>query len=79
MVSLGRALPTYTVPEPLSKMGGSQPWPQVPVGNKTHTDAAVVIIGAGISGKQNEKQIPHSHYMTETFRHVHGDRTHQTQ
>ena len=32
-------------------MGGSQPWPQVPVGNKDHTDAAVVIIGAGISGK----------------------------
>jgi cation diffusion facilitator CzcD-associated flavoprotein CzcO len=31
-------------------MGGDQPWPQVPVGNKDHTDAAVVIIGAGISG-----------------------------
>ena len=31
-------------------MGGTQPWPQVPVGNKDHTDAAVVIIGAGISG-----------------------------
>ncbi|KAF1939657.1 flavin-binding monooxygenase-like protein [Clathrospora elynae] len=31
-------------------MGGSQPWPQAPVGNKDHTDAAVVIIGAGISG-----------------------------
>ncbi|KAF9691619.1 hypothetical protein EKO04_010377 [Ascochyta lentis] len=31
-------------------MGGSQPWPQVPVGNKDHTSAAVVIIGAGISG-----------------------------
>ncbi|RAR08134.1 flavin-binding monooxygenase-like protein [Stemphylium lycopersici] len=31
-------------------MGGSEPWPQVPVGNKDHTDAAVVIIGAGISG-----------------------------
>ncbi|KAF2477400.1 flavin-binding monooxygenase-like protein [Lindgomyces ingoldianus] len=31
-------------------MGGSQPWPQVPVGNKDHTTAAVVIIGAGISG-----------------------------
>ena len=26
------------------------PWPQVPVGNKDHTEAAVVIIGAGISG-----------------------------
>lgn len=32
-------------------MGGSLPWPQVPVGNKDHTDAAVVIIGAGISGR----------------------------
>ena len=31
-------------------MGGPQPWPQVPVGNKDHTSAAVVIIGAGISG-----------------------------
>ncbi|KAF2125990.1 cyclohexanone 1,2-monooxygenase [Dothidotthia symphoricarpi CBS 119687] len=31
-------------------MGGSMPWPQVPVGNKDHTSAAVVIIGAGISG-----------------------------
>lgn len=31
-------------------MGGSKPWPKVPVGNKNHTNAAVVIIGAGISG-----------------------------
>ncbi|KAF2803953.1 flavin-binding monooxygenase-like protein [Mytilinidion resinicola] len=31
-------------------MGGSKPWPQVSVGNKDHTNAAVVIIGAGISG-----------------------------
>ncbi|KAF2498128.1 flavin-binding monooxygenase-like protein [Lophium mytilinum] len=31
-------------------MGGSKPWPQVSVGNKDHTSAAVVIIGAGISG-----------------------------
>ncbi|KAF2027603.1 flavin-binding monooxygenase-like protein [Setomelanomma holmii] len=31
-------------------MGGTKPWPEVPVGNKDHTDAAVVIIGAGISG-----------------------------
>ncbi|KAF2714814.1 flavin-binding monooxygenase-like protein [Pleomassaria siparia CBS 279.74] len=32
-------------------MGASTlPWPQVPVGNKNHTSAAVVIIGAGISG-----------------------------
>ncbi|KAB8801883.1 hypothetical protein FH972_026705 [Carpinus fangiana] len=28
----------------------SKPWPQVPVGNKDHTSAAVVIVGAGISG-----------------------------
>ncbi|KAF2277780.1 flavin-binding monooxygenase-like protein [Westerdykella ornata] len=27
-----------------------RPWPKVPVGNKDHTQAAVVIIGAGISG-----------------------------
>lgn len=26
------------------------PWPQVPVGNKDHTQAFTVIIGAGISG-----------------------------
>ncbi|KAF2003175.1 flavin-binding monooxygenase-like protein [Amniculicola lignicola CBS 123094] len=31
-------------------MGVSQPWHKVPVGNKTHTSAAIVIIGAGISG-----------------------------
>ncbi|KAF2180703.1 flavin-binding monooxygenase-like protein [Zopfia rhizophila CBS 207.26] len=31
-------------------MGGSQPSPQVPVGNKDYTSATVVIIGAGISG-----------------------------
>ncbi|KAG9198704.1 hypothetical protein G6514_009654 [Epicoccum nigrum] len=31
-------------------MGGLKPWPEVPVGNKDHTSAAVVIIGAGISG-----------------------------
>ncbi|OCT44178.1 flavin-binding monooxygenase [Cladophialophora carrionii] len=31
-------------------MGGDMPWPQVPVGNKDHTEAAVVIIGGGISG-----------------------------
>ncbi len=31
-------------------MGGDMPWPQVPVGNKDHTEAAVVIIGSGISG-----------------------------
>ncbi|KAK7634736.1 cyclohexanone monooxygenase [Phyllosticta citricarpa] len=27
-----------------------KPWPEVPVGNKDHTQAAVVIIGAGMSG-----------------------------
>ncbi|KAF2751300.1 flavin-binding monooxygenase-like protein [Sporormia fimetaria CBS 119925] len=33
-------------------MGGEvqNPWPKVPVGNKDHTQAAVVIVGAGISG-----------------------------
>lgn len=31
-------------------MGGTKPWPQVPVGNKDHNNAAVVIIGAGMSG-----------------------------
>jgi len=31
-------------------MGGDKPWPQVPVGNKDHANAAVLIIGAGISG-----------------------------
>lgn len=31
-------------------MPGSKPWPEVPVGNADHTQAAVVIIGAGISG-----------------------------
>ena len=34
-------------------MGGTKPWPEVPVGNKDHTNATVVIIGAGISGKSN--------------------------
>jgi ABC-type phosphate/phosphonate transport system ATPase subunit len=32
-------------------MSGDKPWPEVPIGNKDHTNAAVVIIGAGISGK----------------------------
>jgi cation diffusion facilitator CzcD-associated flavoprotein CzcO len=31
-------------------MAGDAPWPQVPVGNKDHANAAVVIIGAGLSG-----------------------------
>lgn len=31
-------------------MGGNKPWPQVPVGNKDHTEATAVIIGGGISG-----------------------------
>ena len=31
-------------------MAGDMPWPQVPVTNKEHTSAAVVIIGGGISG-----------------------------
>lgn len=31
-------------------MTGSEPWPTVPQGNRDHTQAAVVIIGGGISG-----------------------------
>ncbi|THV65070.1 cyclohexanone monooxygenase, partial [Aureobasidium pullulans] len=31
-------------------MIGDKPWPEVPIGNKDHANAAVVIIGAGISG-----------------------------
>ncbi|TKA75336.1 hypothetical protein B0A55_05556 [Friedmanniomyces simplex] len=31
-------------------MAGDLPWPEVPVGNKNHANAAVVIIGAGIAG-----------------------------
>ncbi|KAK7192712.1 hypothetical protein PSPO01_01420 [Paraphaeosphaeria sporulosa] len=31
-------------------MAGELPWPEVPVGNKNHANAAVVIIGGGISG-----------------------------
>ncbi|KAL1609978.1 hypothetical protein SLS60_001643 [Paraconiothyrium brasiliense] len=31
-------------------MAGEMPWPEVPIGNKNYTDAAVVIIGGGISG-----------------------------
>ena len=31
-------------------MGSSKRWPEVPVGNRDYTNAAVVIIGAGISG-----------------------------
>lgn len=31
-------------------MAGDKPWPEVPIGNKDHANAAVVIIGAGISG-----------------------------
>lgn len=31
-------------------MAGDKPYPEVPIGNKNHSNAAVVIIGAGISG-----------------------------
>lgn len=31
-------------------MVGTKPWPEVPVGNKDHANAVVLIIGAGISG-----------------------------
>ena len=33
---------------------GTRPWPELPLGNHAHTDAAVVIIGGGISGKFND-------------------------
>lgn len=33
-----------------AQLTGDKPWPQVPVGNKEYNSAAVVIIGAGISG-----------------------------
>ena len=52
-------------------MGGSQPWPQVPVGNKDHTDAAVVIIGAGISGKYFNDHLISA--MLTSPRNVYGD------
>lgn len=35
-------------------MAGDKPWPEVPIGNKDHANAAVVIIGAGISGKSRD-------------------------
>ncbi|KAF2215506.1 hypothetical protein CERZMDRAFT_35835 [Cercospora zeae-maydis SCOH1-5] len=31
-------------------MAGDKPWPEVPIGNQNHANAAVVIIGGGISG-----------------------------
>lgn len=31
-------------------MAGDLAWPEVPIGNKNHANAAVVIIGGGISG-----------------------------
>ncbi|KAI5361854.1 Putative flavin monooxygenase, FAD/NAD(P)-binding domain superfamily [Septoria linicola] len=31
-------------------MAGDKPWPEVPIGNANHANAAVVIIGGGISG-----------------------------
>ncbi|KAJ8105299.1 hypothetical protein OPT61_g10263 [Boeremia exigua] len=56
-------------------MGGTKPWPEVPVGNKDHTRAAVVIIGAGISGTLLS---PYSS-RSNTPRHVHGHRPPQAQ
>lgn len=32
------------------EMAGDKPWPEVPIGNKTFNEAAVVIVGGGISG-----------------------------
>jgi L-2-hydroxyglutarate oxidase LhgO len=40
-------------------MSGDKPWPEVPIGNKDHTNAAVVIIGAGISGKSPFTYLSH--------------------
>jgi cation diffusion facilitator CzcD-associated flavoprotein CzcO len=31
-------------------MAGDKPYPEVPIGNQHHSHAAVVIIGAGVSG-----------------------------
>lgn len=43
-------------------MAGDKPWPEVPIGNKDHANAAVVIIGAGISGKfKDTQQSPEIH------------------
>jgi len=39
----------HQLPQP-SNMAGDKPWPQAPVGNQDHSNAAVVIIGAGFSG-----------------------------
>jgi cation diffusion facilitator CzcD-associated flavoprotein CzcO len=35
---------------PISAKAGDKPYPEVPIGNINHSNAAVVIIGAGISG-----------------------------
>ena len=45
-------LPTSITSPPAldQKMAGDKPYPEVPVGNKSYSNAAVVIIGAGISG-----------------------------
>jgi hypothetical protein len=66
---------------------GTQPWPQVPVGNKDHTSAAVVIIGAGISGMHSSLSSLTTfmlqillHILTRfTSRDVHGNRSYKTQ
>lgn len=31
-------------------MAGDKPWPEVPIGNVNHANAAVVIVGGGLSG-----------------------------
>lgn len=41
-------------------MGGSKPWPQVQIANADQTSAAVVIIGAGISGRRDERIVTYS-------------------
>ncbi|KAL9089485.1 MAG: hypothetical protein Q9159_002525 [Coniocarpon cinnabarinum] len=42
-------------------MGGTKPWPEVPVGNEDQTSAAVVIIGAGMGGAYSE--LPNEQYQ----------------
>jgi hypothetical protein len=72
-------LSTYTI------MSGDKPWPEVPIGNKDHTNAAVVIIGAGISGKFPRPHLSHLQLsqsiltLTSLSRHLHSNRPHKTQ
>lgn len=44
------AVPSLLISVDRSNMAGSEAWPTIPTGNKDHGEAAVVIIGGGISG-----------------------------